>query len=210
MPASAAARPITDSVNGAWEVQTSLGTFGPYDHVINALWQGRMAVDATAGLQPTGVWSNRYRQSLFVRTTEPLDTACVVIATGPFGDVKNYNRRDFYLSWYPDGLRIDTAAISPELEPWDQPDAQALKQSIFDHLQTLLPWVAQIRERAESVTLAGGWVLAAGQGLLSDPSSSLHRRSDYGVKRLGGYLSVDTGKFSTAPWQAKSLVDGLF
>jgi hypothetical protein len=197
-------------VNGTWEVETTVGRFGPYDHVINALWQGRMAIDRTVGLQPAGVWSSRYRQSLFLRTTEPVDTPCVVIATGPFGDIKNYNGRDFYLSWYPDGLRIDTSAVAPELEPWDQPDPQTLTRSVLDRLQALLPWVARIRERVESVDVNGGWVFAAGRGLLSDPCSTLHRRSDYGVTRLGRYLSVDTGKFSTAPWQAKALADSLF
>lgn len=34
----------------------------------------------------------------------PIDTPSVIIATGPFGDIKNYNKRDFYLSWYPTGL----------------------------------------------------------------------------------------------------------
>jgi glycine/D-amino acid oxidase-like deaminating enzyme len=204
-------RPLIDSTNGPWQVKTSMSTFEPYDYVINALWQGRLAIDQTAGLRPVGVWSNRYRQSLFLRTDQPVRTPCVVIATGPFGDIKNYNGRDFYLSYYPDGLRVDSSAVSPpELETLDMPNPQQLSSSIFYHLELLLPWVALIRERAERVSIEGGWVFAAGRGLLSDSSSTLHRRSDYGVTRLGGYISVDTGKYSTAPWLARSLADSLF
>ena len=45
---------------------------------------------------------------------------------------------------------------------------------------------------------------------MSDPSSTLHRRSDYGVARVGNYVSVDTGKYSTAPWLARSIARELF
>lgn len=206
-----AVRPLADSMQGPWQVETSIGIFAPYDYVINALWQGRLAIDLTAGLRPAGVWSHRYRQSLFLRTTEPVRTPCVVIATGPFGDIKNYNQRDFYLSWYPDGLRADSSSVSPpELEALNLPDPHQLSNSILGHLEAYLPWTARLREKAQRVSVEGGWVFAAGRGLLSDPSSTLHRRSDYGVTRLGSYISVDTGKYATAPWLARALADSLF
>ena len=206
----AAVRPLGESIEGTWQVETSIGTFAPYDYVVNALWQGRLAIDQTAGFPPTGVWSNRYRQSLFLRTTEPVASPCAVIATGPFGDIKNYNGRDFYLSWYPDGLLADSSAVSPpQLESLVMPDPKQLTASILDNLEALLPGVARIREKAERLSIKGGWVFAAGRGLLSDPSSTLHRREDFGAVRRGRYISVDTGKYSTAPWLARSIADGL-
>lgn len=205
-----AVRPLAEGTDGPWRVETSVGRFEPYDYVINGLWQGRLAIDQTAGLTPAGVWSHRYRQSLFLRSATELTTPCAVIATGPFGDIKNYNGRDFYLSWYPDGLRVDSSAVSPpEVGSFSMPNPQALSASILDHLEALLPWVARIREHAERMSIEGGWVFAAGRGALSDPASTLHRRSDYGVVRLGGYISVDTGKYSTAPWVAHTLADSL-
>jgi hypothetical protein len=204
-----AARPAELGINGTWEIETSAGIFGPYDYVINSLWQGRLAIDQTAGLEPTGVWSNRYRQSLFLRTAAPVRAPCAVIATGPFGDIKNYNGRDFYLSWYPDGLRVDSSDISPPEPHLASQNAEELSNSILNHLQALLPWVAQIREQVERYTLGGGWVFAAGQGVLSDRKSTLHRRSDYGVTKFGNYISVDTGKYSTAPALAHALVENI-
>lgn len=56
---------------------------------------------------------------------------------------------------------------------------------------------------------AGGWVFAAGRGLLSDPGASLHRRADFGIFRRGSYVSVDTGKYAWAPWLAKTLANTL-
>ena len=205
-----AARPASDSPDGPWRVETSAGAFGPFDHVVNALWQGRMAIDLTAGLNPSGVWSNRYRQSLFLRTREAVDVPCVVVATGPFGDIKNYDGRNFYLSWYPDGLRAESSDIEPpDAATLAMPDPEVLSARVFDHLEALLPWVRKIHEGAERVSVGGGWVFATGQGQLSDPASLLHRRSEYGVARRGRYLSVDTGKYSTAPWTARALADEL-
>jgi glycine/D-amino acid oxidase-like deaminating enzyme len=204
------ATPCGDSIEGAWGVDTSAGRFAPFDWVVNALWEGRLAVDRIAGVPPPAVWSHRYRQSLFVRTREPVQAPCVVVATGPFGDVKNYDGRHFYLSWYPEGLRIESSAlVPPQPDASSAPDPQALAARILDRLQSLLPWVADIRGRIEEASIGGGWVFAAGHGQLSDPGSSLHRRSAYGVLRRGRYLSVDTGKYSTAPWTARELAQAL-
>ncbi len=206
-----ASRPLGDSVHGRWTVETNTGQPEHYSHVINALWHGRMSVDESAGIAPSGVWSNRYRQSLFLRTRQRVRTPCAIIATGPFGDIKNYNERDFYLSWYPAGLRVDSSAVEPPpLHTLEMPDHTRLANSILDTLQTLLPWVADIRANTERVRLEGGWVFAAGRGELSDPTATLHKRYDYGVTHNGNYLSIDTGKYATAPWAALNLVQALF
>jgi len=47
--------------------------------------------------------------------------------------------------------------------------------------------------------------LLRGTGALDDRRSGLHRRDRYGVQRRGTYHSVDTGKYSTAPWLAQVL-----
>jgi len=197
-----------NELNGQWHVETEDHVSDPYDYVVNALWEGRMAVDLTAGIAPTGTWSNRYRLSLFVRTTEPVEAASAIIATGPFGDIKNYNNRDFYLSWYPAGLRLDSSEVLPPATPTlDIITEQELSASILQTLGQLIPGVTQIRKSIERMDLRGGWVFAAGKGKLSDPKSTLHRRSDFGIKRTGSYISVDTGKYSTAPWLARKVAD---
>ena len=196
---------------GPWRVETAAGRFDGFGFVINALWEGRLAIDRTVGLAPPAEWSHRYRESLFLRTARPLDTPCAVIATGPFGDVKNYNGRDFYLSWYPDGLRCDSADVAPpEPSRWERPRPPDLAAAVLGHLQEHLPWIADIGANIERVHIGGGWVFAAGRGALSAPASSLHRRADYGVQRVGTYLSIDTGKYSTAPWLAREVAEALF
>jgi glycine/D-amino acid oxidase-like deaminating enzyme len=197
-------------VEGRWRVATADGGDDVFDVVVNALWAGRMAIDATAGIAPAGIWSNRYRLSVFLRTREPVDLPCAIIATGPFGDIKNYNGRDFYLSWYPDGLRVDSAAVSPPPPaPLDEAGRTRLCGSILDQLERRLPGVARLRPHIAHMAPRGGWVFAAGQGSLSDPQASLHRRSDFGIVRRGAYVSVDTGKYATAPWLARRLAESI-
>jgi glycine/D-amino acid oxidase-like deaminating enzyme len=204
------ARDAANKHGERWHVEHPGGRDGPYDYVINALWNGRMAVDATAGLPPAGKWSNRYRLSLFARTAAAVDAPSAVIATGPFGDIKNYNNRDYYLSWYPSGLVVDSPSITPPEPPNLGKDAeQETINSIFERLGEFLPHAASIRERLEHVSLRGGWVFAAGQGALSDPRSTLHRRSDFGIARKGTFISVDTGKYSHAPLLAHMLVEDI-
>ena len=195
---------------GPWEVATTAGRFGGFAFVLNALWEGRLAIDRTVGLAPPAEWSHRFRESLFLRTAKPVDTPCAVIATGPFGDVKNYNGRDFYLSWYPDGLRCDSAEVAPpEPSRWERPRPPDLAAAVLAHLGEHLPWIAGLGANLERVQVGGGWVFATGRGALSAPTSSLHRRADYGVQRIGTYLSIDTGKYSTAPWLAREVAEEL-
>lgn len=196
------------AVDGPWIVTSSDGTHGPYDFIINALWEGRLAIDLTAGLKPERGWSNRYRLSLFLRTTEAQTLPSVIIATGPFGDIKNYNGRDFYLSWYLAGLMVDSHAICPPAPPaLSTTDEQRISRAILQKLGALLPATRLLNDHVEHMQLRGGWVFASGQGQLSDPKSTLHCRSDFGIARKGTYISIDTGKYSTAPWLARKVVD---
>ena len=62
---------------------------------------------------------------------------------------------------------------------------------------------------AQAVQFEGGWVYACGQGALSDPASTLHRRVSANIHRAGGYISIDTGKYSIAPWLAEQVAAAI-
>jgi glycine/D-amino acid oxidase-like deaminating enzyme len=197
-------------VRGPYFVQTESGTEGPYDAVVNASWEGRLALDSTIGLRPRHKWSYRYRVSLFVRTRRPVRTASVLLCTGPFGDIKNYNDRDFYLSWYPSGLLVTGEAVEPPPIPvLNSSDRQSVIDQVFDQLGRIVPAARVIQSQVECVRLEGGWVFASGQGDLSDRTSTLHQRHRIGIERVGSYFSVDTGKYSVAPWLALRVADAI-
>jgi len=191
-------------------LDTSAGTDGPYDAVVNALWHGRAAVDATMGLPAPVEISHRYRVSLFARLARPIDLPSVVVGTGPFGDVKRYGADAAYFSWYPAGLLAEGGAIAPPPTPRVTPaDADAIGRAILEQLGQVLPPVRAAAGAIASSTVQGGWVYASGAGPLSDPASTLHRRDRVGILCSGRYLSVDTGKYSIAPWLAAQVAAQL-
>jgi hypothetical protein len=195
-----------DAADGPWRVEGDPGVAESFDVVLNALWHGRLAVDLGAGLDSGPPWSNRYRLALFVRTRRELDLPSVMAGVGPFGDVKAYPGRRYYLSWYPAGLRSESHALSPAPpEPLSDERRECLVAATRDGLARVMPWTAGILDAAEEIRVEGGYVFAQGQGSLADPRSTLHRRDRFGVRRRGRYFSIDTGKYSTAPALAEEL-----
>lgn len=189
-----------------WRIEAIPRVPGTFDWVVNALWEGRLAIDVGVGLRPEHAWSNRYRLSLFIDTVRPLDVPSVVVAIGPFGDIKNYDGRHFYVSWYPAGLLVESQAITPAPPAGiDAARKERIVEATRAGITALVPGADEIFAAAGRVSVEGGWVFAYGQGALDDPAASLHRRDRFGARRLGTYISVDTGKYSTAPWLARRI-----
>jgi glycine/D-amino acid oxidase-like deaminating enzyme len=129
-----------EGIDGAWRVTGTPNVDERFDLVLNALWDGRLAVDLTAGLAPEGAWSHRYRRCLFVRTARPVATRSAIVGIGPFGDVKNYDGRDFYLSWYPAGLVAEgeDVTLAAPVEPTASERA-AFVAAVRARLEALMP-----------------------------------------------------------------------
>ena len=188
---------------GPWTVRAGEHRLGPFDAVVNALWEGRLAIDRAVGLAPAPGWSHRYRACLFVRTRRPVDVPNQVVAVGAFGDIKNYDGRNFYLSWYPAGLLAEGEDVAPPALPGL--DEAALVDRLATALRRHLPSAGRILDAAERIAARGGWVFAQGRGALDDRAATIHRRDRFGILHQGSYWSVDTGKYSTAPWLARQV-----
>jgi hypothetical protein len=203
-------RSVSGDCLGPFMVVTSAGNVGPFDFVVNALWEGRIAIDGTLGIEPVEPWTHRYRQSLFLETRQALGLPSTVIATGPFGDVKNYDGHSFYLSWYSAGLLAESGTVLPPTLPTLSAERKnGIIRETLNMLATQIPKVAELATMADSIRLEGGWVYALGSGSLRDPRSTLHRRDRVGIYRQGGYLSVDTGKYSLGPLLAQRVTASI-
>lgn len=193
-----------------WRLDTSAPVDGTFDGVVNALWAGRLAIDRSVGLESAPGWSHRYRLSLFVHTDRPVAADSMVVSTGPFGDIKSYDGRNFYLSWYPAGLLVEGLdVLPPEIPRLGESARQDTIAAVRAGLGALIPSAHAILDQADAVQVEGGWVFAQGKGSLADPASSLHRRDRFGIAQRGSYFSVDTGKYSVAPWLARQVADRL-
>lgn len=189
-----------------WQVTTGALRHGPFAGVVNALWQSLPGLDEKIGIAGGTDISHRFRVSVFVETDRRFDLPSAVVCAGPFGDVKAYPGGRYYLSWYEHGLLASGAEREPPPTPvLDDARKAAIKSRILQRLSEALPGAANVCNGAISTRVEGGWVLALGGGALDDPRASIHRRDRFGIARRGKYVSVNTGKYSMAPFLAREV-----
>lgn len=202
---AAGLRVVSDGLEGAAR--------DTYDHVVNALWDGRLAIDATLGLRPTRPWMHRFKYGIRFRPppgARPLPT--IAIMHGPFGDLVAYDQGMAYLNWYPTCLE----AISHEVRPPDWsplPAAPRRARVVAETLRAMAEIITPLRDLdSESLlecTVQGGVIVAWGRTDIDDPASELHRRYEIGVTSTGRYHSVDPGKLTMTPYFARVCADRI-
>jgi glycine/D-amino acid oxidase-like deaminating enzyme len=184
-----------------------------YDQVVNCLWDGRRVLDRELGLVDERPWLFRLKHGVRLRLkhgTAAIPTVTIVL--GSFGDVVRIDDRQIYLSWYPACLAGISSEIVPP--PWPrQPTGEAAQRIIAEALaglgELMLPLRKLTDDMIESSAVAGGIIAAAGETDIDDPNSRLHMRIDVGVRSVGGYHSVETGKYTLAPMYALEAADRI-
>jgi glycine/D-amino acid oxidase-like deaminating enzyme len=204
------------STNGRATVEFEIGgkkRRASYDHVVNTLWDGRLAIDQTLGIKPPRPWLYRIKHYLRLRCFDEqylLPTTTIVL--GPYGDIVTYNNREVFLSWYPAGMKGLSCDLKPP--PWPltlEPVAsRQVRDEILQGLATIVPAVAQLpAEAIESSRTKAGIIFAWGSTDIPDIASGLHERYAVGPQSYGRYHSIDTGKLTMAPYFAKLLADRI-
>ena len=184
-----------------------------YDHVVNTLSDGRLAVDKTLGLEPERAWL--YRVKHYVRLRAPGLASTVpstTIVLGPFGDIAAYGDGNFYLSWYPAGMRGASSDLSPPAWPLalDDTASSEVRRATVAGLTRIVPALAGLsRDALESGDVRGGIIFAWGRTDIHDPASGLHERHAIGPASRGRYHTVDTGKLTMAPLFGKTVADRI-
>ena len=184
-----------------------------FDHAVNALWDGRIALDSAMGNRPRRPWLHRLKYGVSFRIPEgvrPPPSATFV--SGPFGEVVSYEGGLTYLTWYPTCLREITAAESPpqwEIYPPD-PLKSEIAAATIDTLAKIVPALGAIDPAAlREVKVKGGPIVAWGSTDIYDPASELHQRFEIGVTSVDRFHSVDPGKLTMAPHFARVCADRI-
>ena len=177
-----------------------------FDHAVNALWDGRMALDATLGLHAGRPWINRLKYGVSFTWPERLERPpSATFISGPFGEVVSYPDRLTYLTWYPSCLRGYSTDLTPpawQTRP-DEPLHGEIVRETFDALAKIVPALAAVDPAGlPDVRVKGGVIVAWGQTDIYDPHSELHQRHRIGVTSNGRYHSIDPGKLTMAPYFA--------
>ena len=177
-----------------------------FDQAVNALWDGRIALNSSMGNRPQRPWLHRLKYGVSFRLpnrVQPLPSATFV--SGPFGEVVSYGEGLTYLTWYPSCLREITDADRPphwEIYPSD-PLMSEIAFGTLASLAAIVPALGAV-SAGELINLKvkGGPIVAWGATDIHDPSSELHRRYEIGVTSSGRFHSVDPGKLTMAPYFA--------
>ncbi len=181
---------------------------GRYDHVVNATWDQRLALDQTMNHVERRPHLHRNKVAVQIPHA-PSRVPTVTMVHGPFGDTVQYGDGSVYLSWYPVGCFRKTTDLAPPVDWHDEPDGQAvgaLTAGIMEELAARVPAVKQLDLSQIEHRTIGGVIFTWGDTDIDDVDSELHKRFDVGPKTIDGdYHTVDTGKFTLAPLFAHQL-----
>ena len=181
--------------------------------VVNATWEQRLGLDASIGLQPHPGWLHRLKYRVIVRLPAGWERRkSLTMVLGRYGDVVMRPNGTAFVSWYPLGLRGWSEALVPP-SSWQAPcrgatppeQAQELASAILSAADRWYPGLAQ----AEVLTVDAGAIFAYGREDVDRRGSGLHARAHNGPSGDARYLSVDSGKLTTAPWYAVQAADLL-
>lgn len=184
-----------------------------YDIVVNALWDGRMAIDQQAGLSDPPPWCYRLKHAIFLTCTNPLEIPSMTIVQGPYGDLVNFGGGRYYLSWYPicmQGFAKNTLAPPNWNRNLPRQEARQLATDAIHALAEYIPRLAGMNEKnIRDLSVLGGIIYAGGETDVEDPGSGLHARHELDIRKNKTYYSINPGKYSLCPafaYQAASEV----
>ena len=179
------------------------------DVVANCLWSDRLRVDRTLGVEnpATGVFRRKYRV-LFERPLGMQLPGSVTMVLGPFGDiVTRLGSELIYTSWYPTCLRGWSDGLAPP-GSWEVDHDEVGREVLTRTRQALADLVPGLAD-ATAASVRGEIIFAHGHSDIDEPESTLHERYRIGPRWSDGFVSVDTGKFTTAPLFAARVVAAL-
>ncbi len=183
-----------------------------FPQIVNALWQGRLAIDASVGVPLPAKWNYRLKLRVMCEIDRfAFADRSFTTVLGPYGDLVQYVDGPSYMSWYPACLTGWSSEVTPPAS-WDRivrrqfsrDEELALARDLL--AVAARDWIPALAE-AKVVSLGGGIIVGAGDLDIDQHPSALHRRSEAGVFSTDGYHSISTGKYTTAPMFAEIAAD---
>ena len=184
-----------------------------FDHVVNALWDGRFALNETLGYRANRPWLHRLKYGVSFRLpSNAIPPPSSTFVSGPFGEVVTYRDGIVYLTWYPECLQAISADVTPP--DWQTYPLEPLRSRIASGtlraLSEIVPTLRELNvESLPEITVKGGAIVAWGKTDIYDPNSELHCRFEIGVTSDERFHFVDPGKLTMAPYFAEICADRI-
>jgi hypothetical protein len=184
-----------------------------FEYVVNALWEGRLAIDKNMGLALARPWLHRLKYGVSFRLPAVARVPpSATFISGPFGEVVSYRDGLTYLTWYPTcqhGLSQDIAPPDWATYP-DEALSRRIVEGTVTALARIVPALADLDPDAlPELVVKGGAIVAWGNTDIYDPASELHTRYAIGVSSHGRYHTIDPGKLTMAPYFAGVVADRI-
>ncbi len=183
------------------------------DIVINCLWENRLAIDSQLGILPNRPWVYRLKYRLLGELPPELAILpSMTLVVGPYGDIVVSPGKETYFSWYPSCMRGWSADLCTP-EQWqaactgqtEKEEAEIISREALAGLEQYVPGICHSNIRHVDAGVIFSW----GKTDINDSQSELHQRHAIGVHVHGNYISIDTGKFTSAPLFAQDVVHQL-
>ncbi len=121
-----------------------------FDHVVNALWDGRFAINEKRGLRPNRPWLHRLKYGVSFRLPAGAKLPpSATFVSGPFGEVVSYADGLTYLTWYPVCLQ----GISKDVTPpeWSTYPPEPLRSRLWEGtLEAMAQFVPSLRASGQA------------------------------------------------------------
>lgn len=183
-----------------------------YPEVINATWNGLLALDKTMGIEPPQKWSHRYKFGNKVMIPlKPQDLPSLTIVQGPFGDTVNFKDRGLFMSWYPigrTGWSEEYRAPDWDIQYSDEERMGVFERS-FEEIAHRIPSLRQLKFNREDISPVGGVIYAHGNTDVHKNGSKLHTRFEVGMRSFDNYHTVNTGKYTIIPYLAVNIANQI-
>lgn len=137
----------------------------------------------------------------------------------PASDRSNYVGIELGRLWQPtavdaverrgNGFRVTGRRAEPAPpESWEVDHDRVGREVLTQTRQALADLVPSLADAA-AASVRGEIIFAHGRSDIDEPDSTLHERSRIGPRWSDGFVSIDTGKFTTAPLFAAQVVAAL-
>lgn len=163
------------------------------DIVINCAWEDKERLDRQIRLKNKDL-NYRIKHQILVKPKHSISNLQpTTLIQGPYGDIVPWNDGLVYISWYPE-CRTYFDSVPPKILN-DKDLAITVAKNSLSIMQEMFPCIKD----ANIISSLAGVILAKGSSDVDNIHSKLHNRDAIGITQRKNWISIDTGKFTTAP-----------